>query len=72
MARAPMGVQAGCREPRQPMSSRQGAGRGAVAKPPTWAGWRPRGKKPRGCARASGRGRGLGDRPGLCPGEASC
>lgn len=44
---------------------REGAGRTAVAKHPTWASGLPK-----GCVRARGRGRGLGDRPGLDRGEA--
>lgn len=70
MVNAPMALQAGRPGLRQPMSSRKGAWRGAVAKHPTWAGRRPRGAEPRGCVRASGRGRGLGDPSGLGRGEA--
>lgn len=46
-----------------------GAGRGAVAKHPTWAGRRPRAAEPRGCVRASGRGRGFGTGPGWAAGK---
>ena len=42
---------------------------GAVAKHPTWAGRRPRAAEPRGCVRASGRGRGFGTGPGWAAGK---
>ena len=70
MVSAPMALQAGRPGLQQPMSSRQGAWRGAVAKHPTWARRRPRGAEPRGCVRASGRGWSLGDPSGLGRGEA--
>ena len=69
MVNAPMGVQTG--PPWTPAANEQqpGAGRGAVAKHPTWAGRRPRAAEPRGCVRASGWGRGFGTGPGWAAGK---